>query len=219
MLDALETLADYRDVFVVVCTALVLFRGVQLKCLRLYPSFYFFVSSYLLSIVVTFLAAGLWGTSSIRYLHVYIGAIALTHLATAGFLVSLVGRASGLTRTDILLMAFFFSLSTAFELAFPEGHFVWHLSRGGYLFLMLTAVLAVYRCLTPIQFQIGKNLGIALVSTCIMLTLLGLNAHFYLASEWAFENFSNLQSLGDVLSWGLMAWGMWDLNPPSKRNA
>lgn len=213
----LDAFGEYRPVFVAICTALIILRGIQLGSLRLYGSYYFFVFSYFVAIVLTLIGASVWGTSGIRYVYLYVGVVIVTHVTTGVFLVSLIALMSNVQLRDIIGMICFLLFALAFELVYPEGHFVLHIWRGGFFFLSFVALLAIYRCLDPMR-ELGKNMTTALFSTFALLVLQSLNAHSYLSSNWNYENYRNLANLGSVVTWGLMAWGMWDLDPPERKS-
>lgn len=191
-------------------------RAFQLKSLRLYPFFYFYAGIEALSTIAALIGASAWGLEDQRYATLYFIRQVTLQLATALLLIWLISLPKGFRfRREVPVLAAFLAVSIFFESRLPSGsHIIWRLSSIGGFFLLLVACQAIYRCFTPLGFEIGRNMGVVLVAVFVMLFLEFMNSTLYLTRLWEYESFSNLRETVSVAAWGIIAWAMLDLDKP-----
>lgn len=195
-------------------------RGVQIKALRCYFPFYLHVIVLAASLAASLAGEKAWGIRDQRYLDLFIATEVAVQATRFAFLLWLASLPRGLQANRTLpILAAFLAVSLALEFTLSsESHFLLRLVRAGSFLLFLTACLAAVRSLTTPGFRLGRNMGIALASVQLMLFLHVLNTSLFLTRLWGYNAFGSLDNFAGVAAWGAVAWGVFDLDSPSRRN-
>lgn len=206
----------YKMVLVFVCWTVILAGGVLLGSLRRYASFYAWVSVQAASMVVSVISGSAWGLDDPRYVKLYAVLWAASAAATAFLLCWFIALPQGSRKYRAFVpIPLFLVAATVLEAGIAsEGHLLWRFVRSSSFFLLLTALLAIYRCFKPVRFRIGRNMGTVLVALSIRIFLDGIDATLFMHFEWAYGVYRSFSDLLGVIISGTMAWAMLVYDPP-----
>ena len=202
-----------------VLLTVILVRAFQLGTFRLYPFFYIYVSIVALWYAAALAGKFAWGINDWRYLALYVcGAIA-SKVAVGAFLLWVLSLPQGFSFRFLRPWGVFLIITVAAEVYLSSpGHDIWIFSRASSCFFFFVALQALYRWQSHIlSFRMGRNMAVALGGCTFLLLLEFLNAGLYLSRTWGYEVFVGLFDFAGVAAWGLIAWGILDLDMP-KRN-
>jgi len=210
-------LISYREGFLFVAWAVIFVRLHANLVLRRYFPFALYTAVSALALIGRIAAEYFWGWRSDQYAALYFVTDAAYGLAAVGMLLWLhyiPARPS--LRRDWPIAAFAL-LAAVLELyASPGSHPLLRFARAVVFFRSLLGFKVLLRCLGGGSFRMGRNLGAALLCELVPTTLQMINYTLYLSGLWSYGPFADFIALVHILSWGVAAWGMWELDPPEK---
>lgn len=211
---------NYKTLALAAVWILIFVRGSHTRAYRHYPAFYWYVGMVAGSVLVSIAAGLFWGLSSTVYAWVFTFAEIGGQLGYAVFLVWLILLPKKLRWSWLsLVMTACLSIAIAPELLLtPKSSLVLQILRSGRFFLFLLAGLAIYRCLTTEGFRLGRNMSFAVGAMFVKLAVEVLNANSYMIQFWDYAVSNNFFDFVGIASWGVTAWGMWDLDLPKRKD-